>query len=162
MRGTLYNEVPQVIYLPPWLELARAEAKVGRKEILGVQHNAQIVNYGEAVSLNITDDEIPWCSNFINWLFMELDMERTASARARSWLEWGIPLCEPAMGCVVILKRGPGNQPGKDVIAAPGHVGLLTDMLEPDSVTLLGGNQSNQVCERTYSLDRVLDYRWPK
>jgi len=150
-----------MLYIPPWLELARAEARIGVREIPGEGHNPHIVTYGTAVGLYVTTDEIPWCSNFINWLFMQLDMRRTASARARSWLEWGIPLSHPALGCVVILQRGGGDQPGKDVIEAPGHVGLLVDRIEPDRVTLLGGNQGNRVCENTYLEDRVLDYRWP-
>jgi uncharacterized protein (TIGR02594 family) len=150
-----------MLYLPPWLRLAQQEAMMGREEIHGSFHNSHIVAYGKAVGLFVTDDELPWCSNFINWLFLQLDMKRTDSARARSWLEWGIPLQNPALGAVCVLSRGPGVQPGKNIIEAPGHVGLLTDMLVPDSVTLLGGNQGNRVCERTYSLDRVLDLRWP-
>jgi uncharacterized protein (TIGR02594 family) len=150
-----------VSYVPPWLELARQEARMGVKEIPGEEHNAHIVTYGTAVGLYVTTDEVPWCSNFVNWIFMQLEMKRTASARARSWLEWGIPLQNPALGAVVVFKRGTGPQPGKDVIEAPGHVFLLTDMLEPGTVTGIGGNQGNRVCERTYSLDDVLDIRWP-
>jgi uncharacterized protein (TIGR02594 family) len=151
-----------MLYIPPWLRLAQQEAMMGREEIHGPLHNSHILNYGKAVTHSVTTDEIPWCSNFINWLFMQLDMPRTGSAMARYWLEWGIPLTSPALGCVAILSRGPLPQPGKEVIEAQGHVGLLTDMLEPNSVTLLGGNQGDKVCERTYPLDQLLDLRWPK
>jgi len=150
-----------MLYIPPWLELARKEAAAGVREVLGDEHNPRIIEYGTAVDLIVTTDEVPWCSDFMNWLFMELDMERTRSARARSWLRHGISLRYAALGAICILKRGGGSQPGKDVIDAPGHVGLLVDMLEPKTVTILAGNQGNRVCEDVFPLDRLLDMRWP-
>jgi len=150
-----------MIYIPSWLESAIFEMRKGITEIPGEGHNPRILEYGTAVDLTVTTDEIPWCSNFVNWVFMDLEMERTRSARARSWLRWGDRLTVPALGCVVILQRGTGEQPGPEVIDAPGHVGLLTGMDEPGTVTLIGGNQSNKVCERTYPFSRVLAMRYP-
>jgi uncharacterized protein (TIGR02594 family) len=89
-------------------------------------------------------------------------LEGTHSAAARSWLKWGHRLSTPAFGCVVVLKRGGKNEPGRDVIKARGHVGFFIDQCTPGEITILGGNQSNKVCERNYPLDRVLDYRWPQ
>ena len=150
-----------MLYIPPWLELARKEARSGVREIPGPEHNPRIIEYGKAVHLDVSTDEIPWCSDFVNWLFMELKMERTKSARARSWLRWGIPLQHAALGAVCILKRGVGDQPGKEILHAPGHVGVLTDMLEPETVTILAGNQGNRVCEDVFPLSRLLEMRWP-
>ncbi len=151
-----------MIYTPPWLERAREVAQLGVLEIPGPEHHPLILEFGKAVNLEVTTDEIPWCSNFVNWCFAECDLLGTHSARARSWLHWGtpLPMDNPAFGCVVITKRGGSGQPGKDVIDAKGHVGFLIDIPTPTEVTLLGGNQSNQVCERTYPIERVLDYRW--
>jgi uncharacterized protein (TIGR02594 family) len=150
-----------MLYIPPWLELARMEAKAGVREVLGPDHNPRIIEYGTAVDLIVSTDEVPWCSDFINWLFMELGEERTRSARARSWLRWGIPLQHAALGCVMVLKRGGGDQPGPEVIDAPGHVGLLVDKPEPDTVTIIAGNQGNRVCEQQFHVERILGMRWP-
>ena len=150
-----------MIYVPPWLELMQKEARSGVREIAGAEHNPRIIEYGKAVDLHVSTDEIPWCSDVMNWVFMQLRMARTRSARARSWLAWGISLQIPALGAVCVLKRGGGNQPGKDVIAAPGHVALLVDMLEPDTVTLLAGNQGDRICEQVFPVERLLDMRWP-
>jgi uncharacterized protein (TIGR02594 family) len=150
-----------MIYVPPWLRLAEDEMNRGVQERPGGAHNPRIIEYGTAVSLNVTTDEVPWCSNFINWLMRELSIDRTHSARARSWLLYGQRLTYPALGCVVVMKRGGPGQPGPDVIAAQGHVGLLTAMPEPGRMTILGGNQSNRVCEKTYPLSLMLDMRYP-
>lgn len=151
-----------MIHIPDWLEIAREEAKEGVMEIRGGEHHPTIIKYGTAVSLDMDTDEIPWCSSFVNWCFMASHLPRTNSARARSWLKWGmrLPLSHPALGCVAVLKRGGRDQPGRSVVNAKGHVGFFIDLPTPYEVTILGGNQSNQVCERTYPIGRVLDYRW--
>lgn len=151
-----------MIYVPPWLEFARMAAKAGVLEMPGVAHHPLIIEFGESVILEVTSDEIPWCSNFVNWCMEKSNIERTRSAAARSWLRWGIqlPIEAPAFGSVVVLQRGGGNQPGREVIKAKGHVGFLIDRPTPTEIIVLGGNQSNQVCERNYPIDRVLDYRW--
>jgi len=151
-----------MIYIPPWLALAQEEARNGVVELPGGAHNPRIIEYGQAVDLFVTSDEIPWCSNFVNWLFWQLDMKRTRSARARSWLETGARLTSPALGCIAICSRGPSPQPGPEVIEAPGHVTLFTDLPEPGMFSGLGGNQSNRVCERNYPLASVLGWRWPE
>jgi uncharacterized protein (TIGR02594 family) len=150
-----------MLYIPPWLELLREEARTGVREVLGPEHNPRIIEYGTAVDLIVSTDEIPWCSDVINWLFMKLKMERTRSAAARSWLEYGISLKYAALGAICIFKRGGGWQPSKEVIDAPGHVGLLVDIVEPDTMTILGGNQGNRICEDVYPRNLLLDMRWP-
>jgi len=64
---------------------------------------------------------------------------------------------------VVILKRGSGDQPGPEVIKAPGHVGFFAG-LDPaidtfENVLVLGGNQGNTVSVRPYPKDRLLGIR---
>jgi uncharacterized protein (TIGR02594 family) len=147
---------------PRWLQLARGEAMRGVKEKAGVQINDQrILWYHDTTTLDAQTDEVPWCSSFVNWCMKEAGIERTKSAMARSWLEWGRVIHEPAHGCVIILKRGGGNQPGPDVVKAPGHVGFYVGHGCSSEVLVLGGNQANAVNVRPYSEDRVLGYRWP-
>jgi len=150
-----------MLYIPPWLRTLQREARAGVREIPGSEHNPRIVEYGRAVDLTVTTDEIPWCSNVINWSFWQLSMKRTRSARARSWLKWGISLQHAALGAVCVFSRGVGPQPGRDVIEAPGHVGLLVDMLEPETVTILAGNQGDRICEQVFPVARLLAMRWP-
>ena len=147
---------PQV-QLPAWLE--RANSEIGVKEIVGPDDHPRILEYHDATTLDATDDETPWCSSFVNWCMWGV-CDRTHSARARSWLKWGVKLEYPAVGCVVILKRGGGKQPGPEVTEAPGHVGFFMGYAGDGDVLLLGGNQSNQVCVTAYPASRVLGFRW--
>jgi len=146
-----------VIPTPPWLSVALAER--GVREVPGEGDSPRIVEYHATTGLAATDDEVPWCSAFVCWCFVQAGIAGTNSARARSWLEWGWPNNPPGYGAVVVLKRG-RNAPGPDVINAPGHVGFLVGYSTPDELLILGGNQSNAVNIRSYSASRVLAYRW--
>ena len=106
-------------------------------------------------------DHVPWCSAFMNYIAWLLRLPRSKSLRARSGLLVGRPvgLDEAQAGFdVVILQRGEGDQPGPDVIDAPGHVGLYAGT-EGDKVLLLGGNQGDTVSVARYDADRVLGVR---
>jgi uncharacterized protein (TIGR02594 family) len=107
------------------------------------------------------DDEIPWCSAFVNGIAWELRLPRSRSARARSWLSVGeaVSLEKAVPGFdVVILKRGDGKQPGPEVLEAPGHVGFFAG-LDEGYIHLLGGNQSNSVSTAAYGEERLLGVR---
>lgn len=150
-----------MIYAPPWLQIARADALRGVLEQPGPnQNHPRILAMHAHCRLHATTDEVPWCSAAVSTWLDEAGRESTKSARARSYLNWGIHLPDPAFGCIVVLKRGRGRQPGPEVLDAPGHVGLLIDVIG-DDVVVLGGNQSDSVCERPYKIERVLGYRWP-
>lgn len=146
------------VQFPAWLE--RAHAELGVEEIPGSEHNPRIIEYGKAVTLKVTTDEIFWCSNYVNWSFMGI-CDRTRSAMARSWLRWGIALGYPAIGCVGVLKRGGGKQPGPELIEAPGHVGFFMGYDDNGWVRLLNGNVGDKVCITAYPPERVLGFRWP-
>jgi uncharacterized protein (TIGR02594 family) len=137
---------------PIWMDIA--EAELGVTEIPGPEAEGRIVEYLESTSLGHPDnqtDETPWCSAFVNWCMVQAGYQGTDSAWARSWLNWGRePEEEEYEGCICILSRGKGS----------GHVGFLTEW-DDESVILLGGNQSNQVCYATYPVSRVLGYRVP-
>lgn len=108
-----------------------------------------------------THDEVPWCSAFINRLAWELRLPRSKSASARSWLAVGsgVRLEDAVVGYdVVVLTRGGGEQPGPEVLAAPGHVGLYAGR-EGSSVLLLAGNQGNAVSVAAFPASRVLGVR---
>lgn len=109
-----------------------------------------------------TADEVPWCSAFANRIAWILRLPRSKSARARSWLLVGevVSISSAETGFdVVILKRGGGNQPGPDVIKAPGHVGFFAGRERGGRVLILGGNQGDAVSVVGFGDERILGVR---
>lgn len=106
-------------------------------------------------------DEISWCSAFVNEIAFRLGLPRSESAAARSWLKVGTPVsledAEPGND-VVILKRGTGNQPGPEVINAPGHVGFFGG-IAGQYVIVLGGNQHDSVNVSKFPVANILGVR---
>lgn len=135
---------------PSWLIVAREQ--LGVKELPGPATNPRIAEYLKSVHLH-PEDEIPWCSAFVNWCIEKVAIDGTDRGNARSWLDWGTP-CGPQLGAVCILWR-------ESRLGSKGHVGFF-ERAEGASVVLLGGNQGNQVCSAPYGSNRVLGYRWPK
>lgn len=135
----------------PWLAVAIAE--VGVAQYPPGRSNPRITQYHEGTNIRGYDDKASWCSSFVNWCLAQAGVKGTGSALARSWLEWGEPLADPAPGCIAVLSRD-------DPASWKGHVGFY---LRHDGqyVHLLGGNQLGEVREHDYPLDSVLGYRWP-
>lgn len=145
---------------------ALAQRFIGVKEIPGEKDHPLIVWWLSLCNLPEFPDETPWCSAFVNgvcWLLDEWGIPRTDSARARSWLRVGesVPsIREARVGWdIVILKRGTGPQPGPEVINAPGHVGFYAGCDHEGRVRLLGGNQSNAVNIKSFSVGDILGIR---
>lgn len=139
---------------PNWIIIA--EGELGVKEIPGKENNPRIVEYHSTCTLKAGDDETSWCSAFVNWVFYKLGMGRTKSAAARSWLDWGITIDQPEYGCVAIFTRG--NSP------IYGHVGFYVgdDPNNKDKILVLGGNQGDEVCIKSFPKSMLLGYRKPK
>jgi uncharacterized protein (TIGR02594 family) len=137
---------------PLWLTIA--ENELGVTEIPGPKSNNRILEYHKSTTLKATNDDIPWCSAFVNWVMQKAKIPGTLSAAARSWLSWGVGLNNtyPAFGAVVILRRG--NNP------AQGHVGFYVGNTTPETVRVLGGNQGDKVSIINYKKEHVLGYRW--
>ena len=112
---------------------------------------------------SIVDDEIPWCAAFAHHIAWLLDLPRSRSLAARSWLSVGrvVESDLAAIGFdVVILKRGSGLQPGPEVVKAPGHVGYFSGWSQDRlQVLVLGGNQGNSVNISLFPAANVLGIR---
>lgn len=124
-----------------------AARMIGRKEIPGKMSDPLILAMLKLDADWPEDDRVAWCSAFPNFVCYLLDLPRSKSLRARSWIRVGIPvLLEDAIigSDVVVFKRGWGDQPGIEVIKAPGHVGFYAGR-DGDFVRSLGGNQSNEI-----------------
>jgi uncharacterized protein (TIGR02594 family) len=135
---------PTIMFCEMWMRIARAE--MGQKEFEGVKHNPRILEYHKETTLSAIDDETPWCSSFLNWVFKKSGVcLGTRSAAAKSWALWGTKLEKPQYGCVVVF---------------PNHVGLYLKEI-PLFVCVLGGNQKNEVRESWFYKRNILSYRWP-
>ncbi len=138
-----------------------AQRFIGVDEIEGNTSNPHILAMLKLDNEWPEGDHVPWCSAFMNYIAWLLRLPRSKSLRARSWLLVGrsVDLQEASVGFdVVILSRGSGNQPGADVINAPGHVGLFGG-LEGSKVLILGGNQADSVNLSRYPKSRILGIR---
>jgi uncharacterized protein (TIGR02594 family) len=103
-------------------------------------------------------DEVAWCSAFVNGLAWELELPRSGSAAARSWLKVGriIDLEKAEIGFdIVVLNRGGSLDPD---IAGPAHVGLYIGH-DRDWVELLAGNQSNTISILKFKRSDILGVR---
>ena len=138
-----------------------AQRFVGMTEVAGKVSNPQILAMLQLDQAWPEGDEVPWCSAFVNYITWLLRLPRSKSLGARSWLQVGIPinLEDAELGFdVVILKRGGENQPGPDVINAPGHVGFFVGG-DKDIVLILGGNQSDSVNVSRFFVQNILGIR---
>lgn len=134
---------------------------VGTKEIPGVVSNPLILAMLRLDDSWPTGEEVAWCSAFVNFVTNLLRLPRSKSLAARSWLTVGTPIAlvtAEAGFDVVILRRGIGQQPGPEVIKAPGHVGFFAGR-DNETVTILGGNQSDGVTVAPFPAAQVLGVR---
>ena len=137
-----------------------AERFVGTKEVGGDFDNPAIMAMLKLDNDWPSNDEVPWCSGFVNYICWLARLPRSKDLRARSWLliGKGIHLDDAEPGDIIILQRGSGIQPGSDVIDAPGHVGFYAGR-SGDLIEVLGGNQSDQVKISRYPKTRLLSVR---
>lgn len=141
-----------------------AQRFIGLKEAPGSGSNPQVLSFLQLDNSWPAGDDVAWCSAFVNYIAWLLRLPRSKGLAARSWLNVGIPITDynaakPEFD-VVILMRGEGPQPGPDVVNAQGHVGLFAayNSLKAQ-VSILGGNQGDQVSIATYPTSKILGIR---
>lgn len=138
-----------------------AQRWIGLREVSGAAANPFILGMLRLDEKFPTDDDVPWCSAFVNFIAWQLRLPRSKSLRARSWLQVGRPIqladARPDFD-VVVLKRGADPQPSSAAIAAPGHVGFFAG-IDGDAVLVLAGNQGNAVTIDRFPAARVLGVR---
>jgi uncharacterized protein (TIGR02594 family) len=143
--------------------LALAQRFLGTKEVPGSEDNPMILSMLRLDGSWPKHDEVPWCSAFVNYVCWLLNLPRSHSLLARSWLSVGHPvfLTEALPGFdIVVLKRGKEPQPGIENMTAPGHVGFYVDSSDDGArIQLFDGNVNNEVTYSTYPRARVLSVR---
>lgn len=134
---------------PIWLTIGRKY--LGVTETPGPKTTPIIGEWLRKLRAWWSDDETPWCGTFVGAVLTQAGCELPRHwYRARAWLDWGLRLTEPALGCVVVYERGGG-----------GHVGFVTGWDQNGRILTLGGNQGNRVSIAPFDSWRVLGYRWP-
>ena len=134
--------------------LIKAISQLGTKEISGSEDNPQIVKYAKETGITgIDNDDIAWCSTFVNWCAKKTKLPFTGLPNARSWLAVGTTPEHPEPGDIVIFWR-------ESVLSWKGHVGIFMGFNHDASrVFCLGGNQGDAVSITDYDIKKVLGYR---
>ncbi len=139
--------------IPPWLTWARGE--IGTRETVGTQHNPRVLDYWKLgkVALSVNDDETPWCAAFVCAALESAGIRSPRTPRARGFASGPtVAPCDARLGAIVVLSSDRG--------AASGHVGILTG-IGNGTLTLLGGNQGNRVCEAPFASSKLVSLVWP-
>lgn len=138
--------------------IAELDLKKNWKEIEGEKSNPLILECYKSVDdldcpeMDRNDDEIPWCSCYMNKKIQEAGGRGTRSSSARSWLKWGRQSVG-RVGDLVVFQRGNDGWSG--------HVGFVYEITDTQIYTL-GGNESDNVMVKPYPRVNVLGYRTSK
>jgi uncharacterized protein (TIGR02594 family) len=145
-----------------WMAIAEAEVGVRENAAAG-QHNKRILEFHKSTTLRATEDEVPWCSSFVNWVIEESGRAGTRSAAAKSWLNWGTDLATPRAGAVTVIKKKVAGADKATGSSSGFHVGFFVSATATQ-LRLLGGNQSDSVKYSNFLLNKydVKGHRWPK
>lgn len=136
---------------PDWYSVAHAY--IGLEEIVGDNHNEEILEFWRLCHLPFKTDETPWCAGFVGGVLEKCGIRSSRSGLARSYLKWGKSLENPRIGAIVVFWRVARY-------STSGHVGFVAGAPDGGFVPTLGGNQGNKVCIKPYPASRVLGYRW--
>ena len=131
--------------------ITEAKKYIGEMEIKGPRHNPLILQFWKDIKRGgIKDDETPWCAAYVGAMLERVGIKSTRFEGASSYLNWGVELKDPVVGCIVVFSRTGG-----------GHVGFVVGRTASGDLMVLGGNQSDAVNISSFSTDRVKGYRWP-
>lgn len=139
-----------------WLDIAWEQEQSDVEEIAGPAANAMIINYFADVGRpDVKSDETAWCAAFYFWCLKRAGADLTPIPKAERLLaysatKFGTRIPEPRVGCGCIMKRTGGH-----------HVTFVTKWTKT-TITGVGGNQSNKVCEATFKRTADMVFIWPE
>lgn len=124
----------------------------GESPLAGKATNKNIAEFLKATTYpGPFEDEVPWCSAFLVWIFKECGIPTNANAAALSWLNFGRQTDQPRLGDIVVL-AWPQNPPRN------AHVGIFIRETT-NLVYVLAGNQNNTVDISPWRKRSVVQYR---
>ncbi len=131
-----------------------AFGELGTEEISGKENNPEVLKYAKETGISgVTNDEIAWCSTFVNWVAMKAGLQYTKKANARSWLNAGVKVTAPEPGDIVVFWR-------ESPESWKGHVGIFLGFsVDKKRVYSLGGNQGNRVSVSAYRVNNILSFQ---
>jgi len=138
-----------------WLDIAWEQEGAGVEEIGGPQASKSVIAYFHDINRpDITSDEIPWCAAFYFWCLQKAGADISGIPKddrllAYSATKFGTRISAPRVGCGCVMKRTGGH-----------HVFFVTKWTAT-TVTGVGGNQSNKVCEATFKRTDDMIFMWP-
>lgn len=135
------------------IDIAYQELERQVHEFPGAAVNPRIALYYNSLDgSSPNDDDVAWCSYFVNFCFTKAGRNGTGKANARSWLAWGSPVTgAPQRGDIAVFWRVK-----KD--SWQGHVGFFVGM-SGDKLLILGGNQGDAVSIRAMDKNQLLGIR---
>jgi len=134
---------------PSWV--LKGREFIGLEEIKGSRHAPEIVQFWKDIKRGgIKDDETPWCAAYVGSMLERVGIKSSRFEGSSSYLKWGERIDKPVLGCIVTFSRSGG-----------GHVGFVVGRTEGGNLLVLGGNQSDAVNIKEFTLDRVTGYMWP-
>jgi len=133
--------------------LLNALSLIGIKELKNGVVSEEVQEMFLAVTGKSVNTNTAWCSAFVGFVLKDGGYMYSNKLNARSYLKIGLEVQTPIMGDIVIFWRV-----NKD--SWQGHVGFYICSDDKD-IYVLGGNQSNTVCVKSYSKSQLLGYRRP-
>ena len=111
-----------------------------------VENNIELYNF-----LEYDPVQYAWCAAFVNAALREHGLPQAEKQLlARSFLNWGRPVNKPIYGDLIIFDVGDEDWQG--------HVGFFIEEKDGKYI-ILGGNQSNKVSYKPYSITKVIGIR---
>jgi uncharacterized protein (TIGR02594 family) len=138
----------------PWYE--EAKHLIGTREIAGMSDNPVIMEWADALDLEYSGDDVPWCGLFVAHCIGSALASEVLPGNplgARQWEKFG-ESTTPRLGAVMVFWR-------VSTTCGKGHVGFYAGE-DNNAFQILGGNQSNKVCLTWVGKNRFLGARWPK
>lgn len=130
-----------------------ARGYIGTTEGPGPENNPIIMAMYASVGHDwVEHDSVAWCAAFVGHCLEEAGIRSTRKLTARSYLDWGVPveIADVQPGDIGVIPRGTSSWQG--------HV-FFIDRIEGPWVWGLGGNQSNAVNVKRYSVSKLLGIR---
>lgn len=114
--------------------------------------NPDVLKYFSEIGADwVKNDDVAWCSAFLNWCLMKAKLKFSSSLLARDFLKYGKETKGPVLGDIVVFWRIAKSSPY-------GHVGFYISE-SFSTIFVLGGNEDNEVKIKAYPKTQVLGYR---